>query len=110
MSHTFTLVKTTLHHRVYKVNEETVIHDTRGVNISKQQLIDATLEAFRKPGSLSKQLSSGCYHGGVFLQKDKLSHYIMSSINEDLCVSATRPMTKEETRSITKAFLKEKPE
>lgn len=101
----FELVKTSAPHRVYVVDGgAAVVHDTRKVNVSRQNIVDAALEAFKMTGSLGEQLGNG---EGLMLQTEHLDHYVMASIDRDIAISSRSPMGKAKTRSITNAFLKE---
>lgn len=78
-----------------------MLHDTRGVSITKQQVIDSTIEALKLQGSIADQMQEE----GFLLQSDHLNHYIMETVDSDLCISSKDPIMPETTRSIAQAFL-----
>lgn len=99
----FNQVETKAPHGVFLINEHKgfVLHDTRGVRVSKQQVIDSTLEALRLEGSIAAQMQEE----GFALQSEHLNHYIVESVDSDLCISTKETATSETTRSIAKAFV-----
>lgn len=100
----YKLVKTSAPHKVYLV-DDLVMHDTRGVNVSRQAMADAALEAFGEEGSLGKQLRDRRPGEGLMLQTTNLKHYIVASINKNFAVSSKEHLTPEVTRKIVKEFL-----
>lgn len=107
------LVKTSAAHRVFLVNETTVVHDLRAqveesglAALNKQQISDATLEALGLPGSLGKQLEDRAAgqgdSGGLVLQTTNLHHSHVASVSTGIFVSSTEQLDAEETRRLAR--------
>lgn len=98
------LIKSVGPHKVFLVKKGVVLHDTGGIDVTREEIVDATLEALKLPGSLR----NGDFgpEGGVMLQNDRLNHYHVTSVDPDFMVSSVIEMKPKQTQKIVRDFLR----